>query len=111
MQILWHLLVLNSNTSPISSRITEVFALCIQQATEWPSVSAFLMKDMALPAKVLQQLYNLEAEHQQAAEGSVAWQAATEQRALMLVGTSKAIHACDISVLHMNCITLHAAAF
>ena len=87
MQVLWYLLGLHSTRSPITFRITEIYALCIQQATEWPSVSAYLMEAMTLPAQVIQQLHDVEAAQQREPEGSFTWKAATDQRALMLVGT------------------------
>lgn len=56
----------------------------MQQATLWPKVSAFLLKDMGLPAMIIEQLQNLTASSK-AANNSNAWQAAAEQKALMLV--------------------------
>lgn len=93
--MLWLLLVLHCEKPAVACRITEVLALCIQQEVHWPKVSAFLMKKLHLPAKVIEQLHNSAVPDRRSIHP-----VAAEQRAVMLVSVHTTHHT-PISLLSM----------
>lgn len=94
VQVLWLLLTLHKPLLCTACRITEVYSLCLQQSTEWPTVSAYLLsaKRMALPDRVTQHLQNVVQCEQPAEKGSAEWHLGTERTAIMLVGVSYECH-------------------
>ena len=90
VQVLWHLLTIHGTKAAVACRVIETYALCVQQTPQWPKVSKYLLKDMQLPALTIEQLQNLTAALE-ATNNNDAWQAAAEQKALMLVSSPFAV--------------------